>query len=192
MKKIFLFTVTALSLLMCSCGQPTAKRPAKEADSTQLSPSIPGPGANNLTSDKGPSRDTTPIRKTELVLREVQVQTLDSSTKIGKPGDMLLTITGGGFAFTESNPAVMAGSSKYDQTYSNEEGTELYVVIPAQEKQRFAAQVRGELRVINPGMGNTGAAIKQQGAELMRKADGGDKVALVYTKFGVARKPVKR
>jgi hypothetical protein len=191
MKKIFLITITAPALFLISCGQPATKKPAPPTDSAQLSPAIAGPEATTSLQQEQGRKDTLPVRKTELVLQDVQVQTLDSTTVIGKPGDWLLTFTGKGFAFTESNPVVMAGSLKYERTYSNEEGSELYVIVPAEEKQRFAAQVRGELRVINPGIGNKGAGIKQQGAELMRKADGGGRVALVYTKYGVTRKRVE-
>jgi hypothetical protein len=187
MKYILLLPLTAL---LISCGQPAVKKPATDTDSSQLSPSIAGPDANSTLNGKATS-DTVPVvRRTELVIQDVQAQTLDSTTVIGKPGDLLLTFTGKGFIFTESNPSVKAGGIAYDQTYSNEEGTELYAIIPAQERKRFSSLMRGELRVINPDTQSAG--IKKEAVELLRKADGGERVALVYTKYGVARKPVKR
>ncbi|MCX6319416.1 MAG: hypothetical protein NTW29_19220 [Bacteroidetes bacterium] len=191
MKKIFILTCSALFILLISCGQPAAKRPATDVDSSQLSPILNGPGEVRLTTGTA-TGDTAKPRSIPLELTSVEVQTLDTSTRIGNAGDLLITISGRGFAFTSSNPVVIAGRERYENTYSNEEGSELYVIIPSGNIQRFAAGMAGQLQVINPGVNSKPVSIKQTGNELMRKAGTNEKAALLFTRFAVERRIVKR
>jgi len=181
-----LFCSIAILILLTSCEnkeQQTSGAKA-DADSANVSPSVSGPVAEI----KAPvtKRDTVRPGRKDFVLRDVQAQYLDSSTKIGKAGDLLLTFIGQGFIFTEHNPAVILRDKRYDDTYSNEDGSELYVIIPAAETGRFAAAVRDSIRVVNPG--NQTAALKQDGKEIMSKASKAGKTGLIFTTYGVTRR----
>lgn len=176
-----------MTFLCISCGQPASKKPVAQADTAQLSPSV-GPDQMATEETKNATADTASPRKTDLVLRDADAQLLDSGTVIGKGGDLLITITGRGFAFTANNPAVIAGKVRYDKTYSNEEGSEMYLVIPAKDIDMFFAAARGELQVLNPGIDSRPVSLKVEKEVLMRKAAANSKGVLVFTKFGVARK----
>ena len=179
-----------LFLFISSCQNQEAQKTASKngIDSSQISPSASGPVAQ--VRETARKTDTVPVRKNDFVLREVQAQTLDTSTKIGKPGDLLLTFIGQGFIFTEHNPSLVFGNVKYDNTYSNEDGSELYVIIPAADVSRFAAGIRDSIRIMNPG--NQTASLKQDGKEIMSKASKAGSVGLIYTTYGVTRKKTER
>ena len=170
----------------CQNNQEQNKVAKAGSDSTDISPAVSGPVAQI----KEPARkmDTVPSGKKDFVLKELQAQILDSSTKIGKPGDLLLAFIGQGFIFTEHNPAVIVGNKKYDDSYSNEEGTELYVIIPSAEVARFAAAIRDSIKVMNPGKQT--ASLKKDGKEIMSDASKAGKTALIFTTYGVTRKKV--
>jgi hypothetical protein len=158
-------------------------------DSTPISPTSMGPEAVEKTTDKIERKDTVPS-KTRIIIKDLQAQVLAEGTQIGKPGDMLLTFSGQGFVFTERNPVLLAGGLKFDNTYSNEDASEFYVVIPADSKERLKAAARGGLQIINPD--KESATFKEGGGEIIKKADDIKKVMLVYTKFAVTRKLVDK
>ncbi len=153
-------------------------------DSIPVSPTGMAPNVSDRKTDERRT-DTVPV-KARLALQQMQAQVLDTGTQIGKPGDLLLTFTGSGFVFTDKNPVLMAGGMKFEETYSNEAGTEFYAIIPAATKERMSIASRGGLQVINPD--NESATFKEQTMEIMKRADSDKKVKLVYTKFGVGRR----
>ncbi|MGH2553944.1 MAG: hypothetical protein ACRDEB_09515, partial [Chitinophagaceae bacterium] len=157
-------------------------------DSTAISPVTMAPNVSDKM-EKKTRIDTVP-GKTRIVISQMQAQVLDTGTQIGKPGDLLLTFTGRGFVFTERNPMVISAGLKFEDTYSNEEGTEFYVVIPAESKARLTAAARGGLQIVNPD--NESATFKEQTMEMIQKADGGKKVKLVFTKYAVTRRMDKK
>lgn len=174
-----------LLVVLISCENKQQQTTATDIkDSSNISPSIGGPVAEIKETVR--IKDTVPTGRKTLMLRDVQAQLLDSSTKIGKPNDLLLTISGQGFIFTEHNPSVVIGDKKFSDSYSNEDGSELYVIIPAAEVQRFAATLRDSLKIINPG--NQAASIKQDGKEIISKASKAGKTGLIFTTYGVTRK----
>lgn len=154
-------------------------------DSIPISPTTMAPNiADKKTGDE--RKDTVPVVR--IAIQQMQAQLLDSGSQIGKPGDLLLTFTGSGFVFTDKNPAVVAGGMRFEETYINEKGTELYAVIPAGSKERMAAAARGGLQVVNPGKQPATATIKEQTTEIIKRADSDKKVKLVFGKFGVERR----
>ncbi|MEQ1678794.1 MAG: hypothetical protein ABL876_19010, partial [Chitinophagaceae bacterium] len=174
---------------LCSCGQKkdgATRTGEMPPDTAQLSPLDAGPVAE--VKDVPAVTDTVPRSKRVLTVTDVEAQKLDSSTKIGHAGDLLLTFIGGGFIFTENNPGLIAGEMTYSQTYSNEAATELYVIIPAKEVNRMLADAkRGGLRIKNPGIGVEPVPLKQTADEITRKLADGKATGLVFTKFGVKR-----
>jgi hypothetical protein len=188
MKKIYFiilfFVLVVFQNFGCQQKKGTAKSPQPINDSTSISPITMGPEAVDKAVTKTERKDTMP--KTRITIKDMQAQVLGEGTQIGKAGDMLLTFTGQGFVFTESNPVLVTGGLKFDNTYSNEDASEFYVVIPAESKERLTAVAQRGMQIINPD--NESATFKEAGTEIMKRADGSKKVMLVYTKFGVARK----
>ncbi len=188
MKKIsfilLLFVFVVFQNFACQQKKTTAKVSKTLNDSTPISPNTMGPEAVDKAPVTTERKDTVPRGK--MMIREMQAQVLGEGTQIGKPGDMLLTFIGRGFLFTESNPVLMVGGLKFENTYSNEDATEFYVVIPAESKERLTAVAARGLQIINPD--DESITFKAEGAAIMKRADASKKIILVYTKFAVGRK----
>lgn len=133
------------------------------------------------------SADTLPRKQADLQITGMEAQTLGDSTKIGQPGDVLLTFTGQGFLFTERNPRLQMGREVITETYSNETATELYVVIPAKSMNNLMASLRsGAISIINPD--NKQARVTQNPDEMMNKMKSAERTTLQFTQYGVTRK----
>lgn len=189
MKRIAYITFIAVLLTAYSCGQKQgqSKRTAElPPDTAQLSPLDVGPYAQK---DTPAVKDTMPRAKVQLVVTDVQAQLLDSTTQIGHAGDLLLTFVGSGFIFTNSNPALVAGEMSYNDTHTNEKGTELYVIITTKEMSKMLADIRGgEVGLVNPGLNVRPVMVKQTADEIKRKVGSSKAVGLMYAKFGVERR----
>ncbi|NOT52290.1 MAG: hypothetical protein HOP10_13550 [Chitinophagaceae bacterium] len=179
-----LFVAMLTTVFACQQKKTTGQGPQLPNDTTAISPNTMAPGMKEKPGDKTVRIDTSRV---PLAVTKADAQVLDAGTQIGKPGDLLLTFTGSGFIFTNSNPALIAGGIRFDNSFANEANTELYVVIPAESKARLSTAVaRGGLQLSNPG--NQVIGIKELSADQLKRADEDKKVKLMYAKFGVERR----
>ena len=155
---------------------------------TDGTPSPSGTGEYNGREVKiKTGKDTMPIKKAEFGVHNMEVQQLSDDTKIGKPGDWLITFSGSGFMLTNQEPKLVMEKEDIGTSYVNEEGTELYFVIPEQKRNLVLQQFQaGKLKLVNPDKKEARPPNKPE--EIMAKTNNLEKVALVYTKFGVTRK----
>jgi hypothetical protein len=101
----------------------------------------PGPKSRKL-------RKQLPIK-----VKIVQVQRLAEGTHAGNPGDILLTLKGQGFSLTSLAPRIILNENMIlEHTEINKDGTELYVIIPAEflESKKHKLDFE-EVIVENPG-----------------------------------------
>lgn len=176
---IILFIVASLA-----CNQ-------KKNDGNATNNDTPSPAGTGTYNGKEmrikKSADTLPRKQVDLQVRGMEAQTLGDSTKIGRPGDMLLTFTGEGFLFTERNPVLRMGKEEISDTYSNETATELYVVVPAKSMNTLMGALRsGAISIVNPDKKEVRVA--QNPEEMMNKMKTAERTTLQYTQYGVTRK----
>lgn len=183
MKSINTFSILFLVAVM-ACNQK--KNNGSETANDNPSPS--GTGTYNGKEMRvKKSADTMPRKQVELQVTGMEAQTLGDSTKIGRPGDILLTFTGQGFLFTERNPILRMGKEEISDTYSNETATELYVVVPAKNMNALMAGLRsGAISIVNPDRKEV--RVTQNPEEMTSKMKSAERTTLQYTQYGVTRK----
>jgi len=127
-----------------------------------------------------------PVMDSNLRLKAVKSVRLSKETKIGKEGDLLLIIEGGGFLATSLNPVVVIGDITIDETIISNDFEKLYVVIDKAKMEKLKRTGFKQLEVRNPGKGK---ASIEYNLEIMNKSvKDRTSVALLYTKEGIVVK----
>lgn len=155
---------------------------------TDGNPAPSGTGVyNNREVKIKPVKDTLPIKKAELAIRNMEVQQLSEATKIGQPGSWLITFTGEGFILTNQEPKLVMGKEETGTSYINEQGTEIYFIVPEKNRNILLKELQaGTLKLVNPDKKE--ARVPNKPEEIMARMKDMEKVTLEYTRFGVTRK----
>jgi len=124
-----------------------------------------------------------PVMDSNLRIKAINAARLSKETKIGKEGDILLTIEGGGFLATSLNPIVVIGDLTLDETIISIDFEKLYVIINKEAAEKLKRQGFKLVEVRNPGKGTV--SMEYSVEKMNSTLKDAPPAALIYTEEGI-------